>query len=93
MTVTNNNVDQSIYEDFFKQHRSRIKMRLPHGSIRMLAVPLGISNTIIDRALLSGWTPKHHAELCRRSMLIIEAAGTDDELVETFKEHLDAVLA
>lgn len=93
MSVTTKNVDKTIYEDFFKQHRTRIKMRLPHGSIRILALPLGLSNTTVDRALQIGWTQEYHADLCRRSMLLIEAASSDDELVAAYKEALESVPA
>lgn len=93
MSVTTKNVDKTIYEDFFKKHRVRIKMRLPHGSIRILALPLGLSNTTVDRALQAGWTPEYHADLCRRGMLLIEAASSDDELVAEYKEALESVLA
>lgn len=84
--------EKNILADFFREHRQQIRMRLPHGSIKMIAGAIGVSNTVVDRALQAGWTPKHHADICRRAMLIISAAETDPDLIRAASESVSITL-
>ena len=67
--------------EWFSKYRQRIKMRLPHGAIRIIGAPMSLSNTTVDRALQAGWTDEYHPGICRRAMLLIAGAGTDPDMV------------
>ena len=72
-------------QNFFEQHRLAIRTALPHGSLTILGGVLGRNHSEIQR-IFRGNLKETHSDVCRRSMLIIEASSTNDNLVQQYKE-------
>jgi hypothetical protein len=71
--------------DFFQENRQAIYLALPHGTITTLAKAFLKNRIAIERMFQFGWEPEVHPDLLRRSMLLIEAASTNNDLVREYK--------